>query len=355
MTCNVDFSTPSATLLSMELDEIIFSGLSASERLVMMFRIISGSVVLDSWTATYYAGTDGRIRLTALGRMWNRYFLFLRRQSGSEETAPQDHPDLLTVEMTYTMEDSTTATCQRRLFYSRRRPDVPLSGLLYHQPLLSKQKATVMGAKEFAWVIPTVSNVTLSVSSYYVLDNRFGTQSDDIAWSGSSSCGGSADVSPSVISALLPSGAKLVEYSTQIRYQGSQRDSCRYVVDYAARLRTEFCWLNRWGVYETLVMRGSETLSPERTAEYGWTGDDWSALDLETADVYEVSTGYVGDREWSQVRDMAESPLVWRWDGQSWHMVTITGVKLDRTKPTNEARACSVTYRPCDREEMYEV
>ena len=352
MTSNVDFSTPSATLLSMELDEITFSGLTAGERLAMEFTVSAGSTELDSWSATYYADNRGNIHLTALGRMWNRYFLAYRRLSGDEDSSPQNHPDMLTVEMSYTMEDDTTASCQRHLYYSRRNADVALSQLLYKMPLIVKNKVTVLGAKELAWVIPTVSSVTLKVVASYVLNNTMSSYQGNITWSGSSSSGGSADVSPSVIAALLPTGSKLVRYTAAIIHNGAESDICRFEVDHGATLRAEFFWLNRWGVYESLVMRGTETQSPVRSAQYGWAGEEWSALDLEVNDDLQVSTGYVGDREWLQMRDMAESPIVWLWDG-AWHKVTVTDVKLDRTKPSNEARACMVTYRQADREAVF--
>ena len=196
------------------------------------------------------------------------------------------------------------------------------------------------------------ANVTVKADAICLINGVQSTRTiaaSSFSWS-SSLGGGSIDVSPSVISSLLPNGAVLKEYTITMLESNVEKDSCRYIVDSVAAVR-QLCWLNRWGVYETLVLKGSETLNASRAATYGFTGDDWSALDMEVTDEYECSTGYVGENEWNQVRDMAESPIVWLWDGV-WHRVTITDAKLSHLRPTNEARSCVVTYRLSDREEI---
>lgn len=348
MTCNVDFSTASATLLTMELDEILFAGLSAGESLVMEFSVSVGNTYIDNWSVSYFADNNGEIRLSALGRMWNRYIMAYRRRTGGEGDTPQLYPDKLSVEMTYTMEDETTATCTRHLLYSRRAGST-LSGLTARLPLLSKVKHTAPTAKEYAWALSSLSGLTINVSAIYVKNGVQSTASigsTPFSWT-SSGGGGSVDVSPSVISNLLPSGAELKEYTVKMMQSGAERDTCRYIVDQS--VVREFCYLNRFGVYETLLLRGGETLKPERAATFGWMGDNWSALDMEVNDEYECSTGYIGDDEWRQARDLSESPIVWLWNG-AWQRVTITSVKQEKTRPTNEARASMITYRLSDRE-----
>lgn len=350
MTSNINFSTASATLLTMELDTISFSGLTAGESLILAFEVSVGNTDIDSWSATYYADSNGDIRLSSLGRMWNLYLMDYRRRVGGEGSTPQASPDKLTVEITYTMENETTATCTRHLLYSRRRPVPTLSSLVNHIPFVSKVRHTAPTAKEYMTALSVLTNGTIKAEAICIVSGAQSTQTiaaSNFTWS-SSSGGGSIDVSPSVIAALLPSGAILKEYTIKMLLSNVEQDSCRYIVDQVPTLR-QLCWLNRWGVYETLLLKGSETLKPSRAATFGYTGDDWSALDMEVTDEYEVSTGYVGDNEWAQVRDMAESPVVWLWNG-AWQRVTITGVNADRTRPTNEARACVITYRLSDRE-----
>ena len=352
MTSNIDFNISEATLLAMELDTISFAGLSAGESLVVEFSVFVGGTDIDNWTAKYYADSSGRITLTALGWMWNLYLLDYRRRPGREGSTPQTIPDLLTVEITYTMEDETSATCQRHLLYSRHRPNPALSSLLSHHPFVSKVRHTAQAAKEYVTALSELTNVTVKADAICLINGVQSTRTiaaSSFPWS-SSLGGGSIDVSPSVISSLLPNGAVLKEYTITMLESNVEKDSCRYIVDSAVAVR-QLCWLNRWGVYETLVLKGSETLKASRAATYGYTGDDWSALDMEVTDEYECSTGYVGENEWSQVRDMAESPIVWLWDGV-WHRVTITDAKLSRLRPTNEARSCVVTYRLSDREEI---
>lgn len=336
----------------MELDEIVFSSLTAGESLTMEFTMKAGQTVIDTWTATYFADANGRICLSALGRMWNRYFIAYRRRVGGEGNTPQTAPDLLTVVLTYTMEDETTATCQRHLLYSRRHATPTLSSLINHLPFVSKVKYTAPTAKEYVCALSSVSGLTVKAEAIYVLSGVQGTQTiaaSNFSWT-SSTGGGSIDVSPGVITSHLSSGAVLKEYTIQTIYNNAVVDSCRYIVEQANGLR-ELCWLNRWGAYETLVLKGSDTLNSNRSASYGWTGDDWSALDMDVTDEYDGSTGYVGEKEWNQVRDLAESPIVWLWNG-AWQRVTITGVKLSRVRPTNEARTCVINYRLSDREAL---
>lgn len=345
MTSNIDFSR-NDTIMTMDLDVISFSGLSPGESLSLAFSVAFGQITADSWTATYIADSAGTVRLSALGRMWNRYLIAYQDRIRRNNT-PYIAPDLLDVTITYTMENDTTATCHRYLTYSRRR--------LVHQfgylPFLSKKKHTFADAEEPVTVLS--SNVNLTVIATYV---RNGVQETSnviqLQWTDYSLGGRAAYVSPTVIYNNLPSGAKLMEYTVRMLSSGTGTvvDSCTYIVDQQNTLRTQMIWLNRWGVYETLSMMGTQTLAPERTAEFGWCGDDWMGLDMEVADEYECSTGYVGDNEWNQVRDLAESPIVWLWNGLAWHRVTITGVRLSRIKPTNEAPACIVRYRLSDRE-----
>ena len=344
MTSNIDFST-NATLLTMELDEITFSGLTAGESLAMEFTVQVGQTTVDNWSATYFADSTGSIRLSALGRMWNRYLTAIRRANDS--SAPGIMPGMLDVTIKYTMENSTTATCHRYLLYSRRRGSLAQTS---YPPFLSRQKQTFQDAKERIWVLSSVSNLTITATAIYVRNATQAIGTVNLSWEVSGTAGGSADVSPSVIAAELPNGAVLKEYNIVIKRSGTTVGSCRYVVDQQAMTHTQLMWLNRWGVYETLSMNGTKTHTPERSVEFGWTGDDWTGLDMEVADEYEGSTGYVGDEEWSQVRDLAESPIVWLWNGMTWHKVTVTGVRLSRSMPSNEARACMVSYRISDRE-----
>ena len=79
--------------------------------------------------------------------------------------------------------------------------------------------------------------------------------------------------------------------------------------------------------------------------------DDDDALDVEVEESFQQSTG-LGPRSMvDQVRDIASSPDVWRYDhaNSRWQRITVVGVDIKRTTPTNQAHACTVTYRPARR------
>jgi hypothetical protein len=152
-------------------------------------------------------------------------------------------------------------------------------------------------------------------------------------------------VSPSDVQTHIPSGARLVGYETRYGYS-----VCKYEVEdgnYAQK--SQFLYLNRWGVYESLWCIGSEKWNINRSAEIGLSGGELTALDIDVDDTYEVSTGYVNDSVLEQLRDLAESPLVWLLDNSTFKKVAIDDVKMERVLPSNEARTATITYRYANR------
>ena len=150
----------------------------------------------------------------------------------------------------------------------------------------------------------------------------------------------------------LPSGGVLKEYTATL---ADGTNSCTWLVEqqhYAQR--TELWYVNRRGVYESLWLVGAEEWKPERTADYGWAGDELAALDVDVRDGFVARVGYVDEATLEQLRDLAASPRVWKWhpSTQAWRRVTITGADFTRVRPTNQARIAVVEYEYASRYEI---
>lgn len=356
MTCTLDFSTAAADVLAAGLDTITFASLTAGDALRLTTTVYDGdtSTVLDTWATTYYADEQGKVTIRSLASLWRSYILFRRRRDDAGATQPAALPGGIKVGFTYLMADgTTTATCTRRIWYTRH--DIltaTIGGMNDKVPFISKQKRTFADAVERIYVIGSSSRTIKAVATY-VSGSTQGTSTHTLSTNVSSdSFARSTDVSPSRIQSLLSTGASLREYTIQVCSGSTVLDSCRYIVEqdhYAQRMQV--AWLNRWGIYETLWLVGSEQLSTERKADYGYSGDLYTALDVEVEESFQQSTG-LGPRSMvDQVRDIASSPDVWRYDhaNSRWQRITVIGVDIKRTTPTNQAHACTVTYRPARR------
>jgi len=203
----------------------------------------------------------------------------------------------------------------------------------------SHEMVYVMGASvsSLTVLITHLARNTVQVTTVQVLV----VSGDWCAW---------ADVSPSVM-AMRAQGT-LLSYEVRMMNGSSVADSITYTVErenYAQH--TELCWLNRYGAYETLHLTGRKLWKAERSAEHGWSGDEYVALDMEVADTYESNTGYCSQEVMGQVRDLMDAPLEWvlMADG-SWRKVTVTAVPFEQASPTNEARQATVTWRYAERD-----
>ena len=349
MDSTLDFSVANADVLSMQLDRIVFSAMDTGDAISLGVTVYEGdsSTVLDEWFNTYYADHYGKVVIPDLASVWNTYILYRRRAAGYDSASPTAIIDGIKVKFTYTLEDETTATCNRRIWYSSRKSGMTVASLNTQAPFLLLTKKTFLDSKEFFWLVgPSSATVGVTVT-YVLLDGVQNTTSFTLTATRTSNFGRSYDVSPSVASSQLSPLARMVEYTVKI----GGVSVCRYIIESGHYpQRTEFCYLNRYGVYETLWLVGSETWKPERKAEFGWAGDEWIGLDVEVKDTYELSTGYVNDAVLEQLRDIMDSPLIWRCvPGGSWEKISVKGVALERTRPSNEARVGKVTYQLAER------
>ena len=281
MTSSLNFSTATADLLAGELDTISFAQLTPGESLKLTTTVYDGdtSTVLDTWTTTFVADADGCIAIHHLASLWRNYIISRRRRDDALATEPPSLPGGIKVGFTYLMEDTTTATCTRRIWYTRDDILTATVALMNDTvPFIARKKRTFTGAKERIYVIGPSAR-TIKVETLYLRNGTIGTSIHTLSTNVSSdSFARSTDVSPSRIQSLLTSGASLREYTVQI-YSGTNLvDSCRYIVEqshYAQRVQV--AWLNRWGVYETLWLIGAEQIKTDRSADYGITGDHYAA------------------------------------------------------------------------------
>ena len=351
MTSSLDFTTATADLLAGELDTVSFAQLTPGEALKLTTTIYDGdtSTVLDTWTTTLFADADGKIAMRHLASLWRSYILARRRRDDAEATQPPSLPGGIKVGLAYETAGGTTASCARRVWYSRDDILTTTVTLMNDKvPFVARKKRTFFGAKERIFVIgPTARS--FQVTTRYVRNGSQGSSIFDLTTDISSdNFSRSTDVSPSRIQPLLPSGASLREYTVHLISGTTEYDSCRYVVEQSHfAQRVQVAWLNRWGVYETLWLVGAEQLNTERSADYGIAGDHYAALDVDVVETFHQSSGYGSRTMADQVRDIAASPDVWRYDhaNSRWQRITVTGVDIPRARPFSEAHACTITYR----------
>ena len=262
MTSSLDFTTATADLLTQELDKVVFSGLEAGEGLMLTTTVYDGggSVERDSWTSTYYADEDGKVTVSSLARMWNSYIL-------DEAVASPSIPlGGIVVQLDYELDSGGNGSCQRRLWYCRRKTGATLSSLASGVPFLSRKRTTMAGASEPV-VVACPSGVTLHVAYVYVLAGEVEVGSTTISFSSSNDYLAKADVSPAVVAALLPSGGVLMEYDVIPKVSGNSHPGCKYVMDGQHPYRTQLCYLNNYGAWETIALDGIKDMKLERTAE----------------------------------------------------------------------------------------
>ena len=350
MNSSIDFSTATADVLASQLDTITFTGLTQGEALKLTTTICDGdsSTAIDSWITTYNADENGTISIHNLASLWRSYILYLRRRDDANATQPPALAGGIRVVFAYEMSDSTTASCARRIWYTRQDTGSTTVALLNSlAPFVSRKKRTFIDASERFFIAGPSSRTVKAVATYV----SSGTQSSStytLTVASSNNFMRSVDVSPSTIQSLLPSGASLYEYAIQVYNGQTLADTCRYIVEKAHYAkRVEMAWLNRWGVYETLWLVGGEKLTIERSAQYAYAGGNYTALDVTVDETLQQSTGYGSRTMVHQVRDLAESPDVWLYDHASaqWKRITVTDTDIQLPTPSNQAYACTVNYR----------
>ena len=232
----------------------------------------------------------------------------------------------------------------RNIWYSTRQDGKTLANLNAVLPFLSLDKRTFDGAAEMVQLIGIVQE-TLTVTATYVLNGVVNsvTYTPDVA--DSNAFGVCYWISPLAVQMHIPLAARLARY--EVHYGSSV---CKYEMEenhYPQK--SQFIYLNRWGVYESLWCVGSQKWNIKRAAEIGLSGGELTALDIDVDDTYEVSTGYVDTAVLEQLRDLVESPLVWLLDSATFKKVAIDDVKMERELPSNEARTATIIYRFANR------
>lgn len=346
MISNIDLTTINADVMSMELDKIKFSQLEVGETLNVEITVydVDTNIVLDSWYNTYYADSRGEVLLADLARVWNNYILYRRRVTGEDAVEPSEYVGGIKVTFAFTQEDETSTTLNRWIWYSTRQDGKTVANLNAVLPFLSLDKRTFEGAAEMVQLIGIVQE-TLTVTATYVLNGVVNsvTYTPDVA--DSNAFGVCYWISPLAVQMHIPLAARLARY--EVHYGSSV---CKYEMEenhYPQK--SQFIYLNRWGVYESLWCVGSQKWNIKRAAEIGLSGGELTALDIDVDDTYEVSTGYVDTAVLEQLRDLVESPLVWLLDSATFKKVAIDDVKMERELPSNEARTATIIYRFANR------
>jgi hypothetical protein len=360
MESSLDFSIKSAIIFSMSLDKIIFSGLDAGKDVTLTIEIATVSdfsAIKDQFDTVYYADNNGYIYISGLGRIWNAHILSYRMTGISEETPEESLKRAIYVRFTYNFKTQTvsgniitttyhTATCMRRIYYSRKESDQSPSDLSSWWPILPREKKTYSGLKELLYLI-SESTCTIKAGVASLLNDQT-AWTEKVITPPSAGDMSAIDVSPDIIkTAVLGNTTAQMLYYEIMLYDGDAlKDTVRYILDTRNYpQKTEFIYLNFIGAYETVLFTGQEELDPERNVNYGYTGDEYTALDLEMNNVYNTYSGYCNKTIMSQIRDMLESPLIWVWTGTDYRKVTVTDIDYKRITPTSEMYNVKVTWR----------
>lgn len=345
MTSTLDFTTATADLLTQELDKVVFSGLDTGDALMLTTTVYDGggSVARDSWTSTYYADEDGKVTVSSLARMWNSYILDENTRQGA--VTPTSPLGGIVVEMEYELDSGGSGSCRRRLWYCRRKTGKTLAALAATMPLIATQRKTGAAYKELVSVECT-SGVSLRVTSTYVLNGEVLTQDDPLYYFGTNTYMAVADVSPSVVAALLPVGGVLKGYKVYTVKTGATGNHATYVVDDHHRpWHTLMCWLNNYGAWETIRLGGIKSLVLDAKREYAISGDGWTSFNVEAYETMTAYTAHATKEVGEQLRDISDTPLAFVYENGSWVRVNIEDVDLERRLPSNEATVGSVKYK----------
>lgn len=362
MECSLDFTKSTDLVFAMNLDKIIFSGLDTDTALTLQVKISQSATfdyIRDSWNTVYYADQDGYIHISGLGRVWNDHILSYRfLYNNMHEENPEGFINSsIYAEFTYQYTTETvegnvhntvihTATCLRRIYYARKISEHTPTEIATWWPIIPREKHTFSGLKEMIYLL-SISTCHIKAGVASLLNDHTAYMEQDISPTKVDDYK-TIDVSPDTIktAVLGNTTAKMLYYDIMLYDGDVLKDTVRYTVDTRNYpQKTEFIYLNFIGAYETVLFTGQEELDPERNADYGYAGEDYTALDLEVNNVYNTYSGYCNKTIMSQIRDMLESPLIWVWTGTDYRKATITDIDYKRITPTSEMSNVKVTWR----------
>lgn len=344
MNSTLDFSTATADLLTQELDKVVFSDLTAGDALMLTTTVYDGggSVERDSWTSTYYADEDGKVTVSSLARMWNSYILDECMRGTVTPTSPLGG---IVVEMEYELDSGGSGSCRRRLWYCRRKTGKTLAALAATMPLLATTRKVGASSTELVSV-ECPSGVSLRVTSTYVLNGAVLTHDDPLYYLATNAYRAVANVSPSVVAALLPTGGVLKEYKVYTDVTGAPGNDATYVVDDHHRpWKTVLCWLNNYGAWETITLGGIKSSVLDAKRETAIAGDGWTSFNAEAYETITAFTAHSTKEVGEQLRDISDTPIAFVFENNAWVRVNIEDVDLERRLPSNETTVGSVTYK----------
>lgn len=121
-------------------------------------------------------------------------------------------------------------------------------------------------------------------------------------------------------------------------------------LDNAPAHSVEVIFLNMFGVYETLLMTGSDTENVELEASYGYANGKMVRTDAICEVSHEMHSGWLSRARYATVIDMCESPwvAVKAADG-GWREIVVTELKAERVRPNNMPDDVVVSWRYAER------
>ena len=359
MNSSLDFSIKNASVFSMDIDQMDFWDLDSTDGSMELQIEMSLSASFNDTLHTdilqnkYYQDASSHVRLYGLGKLFNEHILSWRGEHGDDDDILNSLRRSIFVRFTYKYtEKATTYTgyAVREVYYSTRTVGLSPEEMGGYLPILNRKKKTFIDLNEPFYLLDVQEQRYLSVGIASVVDGAAKYDEIDLDEDERNYSFKYYDLSPKTLLQLISnkygSVDRLLFYDVILKQEdGTVLDKCRYTIDTRHFERQEFLYMNMLGAFESVVLTGQQTYEPDRSAEYGYCGDEYKALDLQVNDIYEKNSGYTNKIVIGQLRDMLESPSVYVYDAYGFRPITIIDSSFSINKPTNESYNVSIKYR----------
>ena len=332
---------------SSECDELRI--LSASETVEIEMSVIAGLGIEVLHRQAEYVAVNGVITISGLQEMLNRYCLLNYNMLDDMSKAG------LMPKCTFKWRVVGDAWQETLVVYNRRKMSFPLIGDNLFFGVQDRQRKVRVGQSIplYYWV----SFGAVSVGLAYV--NKAGVVSYAEKQLPDNSEGMWAKLDASVggaVSYVLGGWDdvwRVLYYDFQLQDSEKIYDRVRCEVEYdnlSAPHILEVMFLNMFGVYETLLMTGSDTESVELESSTGYANGKLIRTDGVLQVLHEMHSGWLSRARYATVIDMCESPwvAVKAADG-SWREIVVTKLKAERVRPNNMPDDVVVSWRYAER------
>ena len=362
MNSNLDFSTASASVFSMDIDTLDFWNTDATDKSMELKIEISLSASFDDTIHTdvlnnkYYEDYRGHIMLFGLGKIFNDHILDWRGNYGEDDDVLSTLRRSVFVRFSYKYTEVATTylgSCIREVYYSTRKVGLTPEAMGGYMPIINRKKKTFLDHNEPFYLLDVQEQRNLSVGLASLVDGATQYDEIDLEEDERNYSFKYYNLSPKnmlqKLSDIHTDVQQFLFYDVMLKNEaGEILDQCRYTIETRRFDRKQFLYLNMLGAMETVIFTGKETYEPDRSAQYGYAGEEYKALDLKVVDIYDKNSGYNNKTVMNQIRDMLESPSVYLWDSGDFRKIVIIDSSYSLATPTNTSYNVSIKYRFAD-------